>query len=49
VEDFVIDVDFEATYGPSFARLNGTAPHSVFYAVGSPVSVHFPTRLKYVE
>lgn len=42
VNDFKIDVDFEATYGKEFSFLNQLAPYNVLYAEGSEVSVSFP-------
>ena len=45
VKDYQIDVDFAATYGDSFAFLNRQPPHSVQYALGSPITVSFPGRI----
>ena len=44
VEEYRIDADLEALYGPAFAPFLKT-PASVFLADGSPVTVHCPTRL----
>lgn len=45
VEEFDVDVDFAATYGPEFGFLSNQAPATVLYAEGSEVSVSFPRRL----
>lgn len=39
VEDYTIDIDFEATYGREFAGLNKLRPTSVMLAEGSGITV----------
>lgn len=46
VESYEMDVDFDAVYGREFAFLGDLKPSNVQYAVGSPVTVSFPRRLK---
>ncbi|MEM8668535.1 MAG: DUF2071 domain-containing protein [Planctomycetota bacterium] len=46
VNRYMIDVDFAAVYGSSFAVLNELAPYNVLYARGSDVSVSFPSRYR---
>jgi len=41
-----INIDFEQAYGSSFGFLRDQTPSSVIYALGSPVSVSLPKRLK---
>lgn len=41
----MIDVDFGALYGPTFALLNAQQPASVLLAEGAPVSIRGGTRL----
>lgn len=45
VQNFEIEVDFEALYGPEFAFLTHRRPASVLLAEGSEVSVSDGTRL----
>ncbi len=42
----MIDADFGALYGPSFASLNLQQPASVLLAEGAPVSIRGGTRLR---
>lgn len=39
VKDYIIDVDFELTYGTAFKDLNNQKPVSVMLAEGSEISV----------
>lgn len=45
VEDVEIQVDFRKSYGDAFAFLEDEKPASVLYALGSAVSVSFPSIL----
>ena len=45
-EDAELRVDVATLYGPTFAGPLAGAPRSAFVAEGSPVSVHWPTRLR---
>jgi uncharacterized protein YqjF (DUF2071 family) len=45
LEDYAIEVDFGANYGGDFAFLNDATPVNVCYALGSEVSVSFPSRM----
>lgn len=45
VEDVEIQVDFRESYGDEFAFLRDEKPASVLYALGSAVSVSFPSIL----
>ncbi|MCS6864274.1 MAG: DUF2071 domain-containing protein [Gemmataceae bacterium] len=40
LRDFTMDVDWGQLYGPAWQRMNGIAPASVVFAVGSAVSVY---------
>jgi len=44
-EDYEIKVDFPKVYGDDFSFLNKMKPVNVCYAVGSEVSVSFPSKL----
>ena len=45
----MIDVDFGALYGPTFALLNAQQPASVLLAEGAPVSIRGGTRLPTID
>ncbi|ANH81316.1 hypothetical protein A8C56_10270 [Niabella ginsenosidivorans] len=49
VLDYWLDVDFEKTYGRSFAFLNNRQPASVFLAEGSAITVKNGTRFQQLE
>ena len=44
VQSYEVDCDFERMYGAAFGHLSAQAPHSVFLAAGSPVSVDWKRR-----
>lgn len=46
VSDFEMRCDAGALYGAPFGRVFAGAPASVFVADGSPVTVHWPSRLR---
>lgn len=45
VQNYRVEADFGALYGPDFAFLNGATPHSVFLAEGSEISVENKRRV----
>jgi hypothetical protein len=45
IQDFSVEVDFGALYGPAFASLNGRPPASILLAEGSEVRVSTGARL----
>ncbi|GAB5403466.1 MAG: DUF2071 domain-containing protein [Aureliella sp.] len=45
VNDYAIELDFAAEYGPRFDFLSRQRPRNVLYCHGSPVSVSTPSRL----
>jgi hypothetical protein len=45
VDDYQIDVDFASIYGKEFGFLNDSRPANFLYAVGSNVTVSFPSSL----
>jgi uncharacterized protein YqjF (DUF2071 family) len=40
VRDYLVDVDWAALYGPEWAVLQGTVPHSTVLAAGSEIAVY---------
>jgi uncharacterized protein YqjF (DUF2071 family) len=45
-EDAELRIDVATMYGPDFVQVLAGPPRSAFIAEGSPVSVHWPTRLR---
>jgi len=45
IQNFTVQADFAALYGPAFASLNGRPPDSMLLAEGSAVSVSTGARL----